>query len=111
MDVTALYSNIPIKEGIQTALDLVEEHQDDVDTIGFELDELENLLRFVLKNNCFRFRKDFYRQKNGRSNGQRTSTTIHHTVHAQPGDKIPSYNQQISSALGEVYRYFQTVVA
>ena len=65
MDVTALYSNIPIKEGIRTALDLVEERQDDVDTIGFELDELENLLRFVLKNNCFRFGKDFYRQKMG----------------------------------------------
>ena len=36
MDVTALYSNIPIEEGIQAALKLVEEHQDDIDTIGIE---------------------------------------------------------------------------
>ena len=71
MDVAALYSNIPIEEGIQTALDLVKEHQDEIDTIGFELDELENLLCFVLTNNCFRFGKNFYRQKMGVAMGNR----------------------------------------
>lgn len=71
MDIAALYSNIPIEEGIQTALDLVKEHQDEIDTIGFELRELENLLRFVLKNNCFRFGKNFYQQKMGVAMGNR----------------------------------------
>ena len=61
--------NIPIEEGIQTALDLVKEHQDEIDTIGFEL-ELENL-HFVLTNNCFRFGKNFYRQKMGVVMGNR----------------------------------------
>ena len=71
MDVAALYSNIPIKEGIQTALDLMKEHQDEIDIIGFKLDELENLLRFVLTNSCFRFGKNFYQQKMGAAMGKR----------------------------------------
>ena len=60
MDVTALYSNIPIEEGIQTALRLAEAHWDDIDTIGFELSELEDLLRFVLMNSFFRFGEDIW---------------------------------------------------
>lgn len=59
MDVTALYSNIPIEEGIQRALQLVEEHWDDIDTIRLELSELEDL-RFVLTNSFFRFGGDIY---------------------------------------------------
>ena len=50
-------------------MDLVKEHQDEIDTIGFEL-ELENL-HFVLTNNCFRFGKNFYRQKMGVVMGNR----------------------------------------
>ena len=71
MDVTALYSSIPIEEGIQTALRLVKENWDDIDTIDFELSELEDLLRFLLTNSFFGFGGDIYQQKVGVAMGSR----------------------------------------
>ena len=62
---SALYSNIPVDNGIRATLKLQEAHLDDVDTLGLSLDDIRALLKFVLKNGCFRFGEDVYRQKTG----------------------------------------------
>ena len=71
MDVTALYSNIPVEEGIRTILRLLEDHEDDIDTLGFELNNIQYLLRFVLSNSYCRFGEYTYRQRMGVAMGNR----------------------------------------
>lgn len=71
MDVSALYSNIPVNDGIRATLKLLEAHQDNVDTLDFSLDDIRALLDFVLKNSYFRFGEDVYRQKMGVAMGNR----------------------------------------
>ena len=65
MDVVALYSSIPIKEGIEAVLEKLEEHEEEVDTAGLSPDEIESLLTLALNNNFFKFGEDVYRQKKG----------------------------------------------
>ncbi len=52
MDVSALNLNISVDDRIRirATLKLLEEHQDDVDTLGFSLDDIRALLEFFLKN-------------------------------------------------------------
>ena len=50
MDVTAFYSNFPVKEGIHTVLNLLEEHEEDIDMLGLERRDIQYLLDFVLNN-------------------------------------------------------------
>ena len=71
MDVTALYSNIPVEEGICTVLRLLEDHEDDIDILGFGLNDIEHLLHFVLSNSYCRFGEDVYRQRMGVAMGNR----------------------------------------
>ena len=71
MDVTALYSNIPVEEGIRMILRLLEDHEDDIDTLGFELNDIQHLLHFVLSNSYCRFGEDIYWQRMGVAIGNR----------------------------------------
>ena len=71
MDVTALYSNIPVEKGICTVLRLLEDHEDDIDILGFGLRDIEHLLHFVLSNSYCRFGEDVYRQRMGVAMGNR----------------------------------------
>ena len=65
LDVVSLYSNIPIDESVEVAVAKLEEHQDEVDMLGLEVDDVRQLLSYVLSNNCFEFDEKRYRQRKG----------------------------------------------
>ena len=67
MDVTALYSNILVEEGICMVL---EDHEDDINTLGFGLNDIEHQ-HFMLSNSYCRFGEDVYRQRMGVAMGNR----------------------------------------
>lgn len=61
LDITSLYTNIPIDEGIQIIL----KHLDDAKQSHYPpLELLKEILKFILKYNCFTFCDlSFYRYK------------------------------------------------
>ena len=65
MDVVALYPSIPIDDGIQAVLELLVEHEEEVDLLGLSVPEVGHLLTLILNNNYFRFGQKVYRQCNG----------------------------------------------
>ena len=65
MDVVAMYPSIPIEDGISAVISKLRQHEEDIDTLGLPLEDIESLLRFVLTNNFFKFGDKVYRQKTG----------------------------------------------
>ena len=60
MDVVALYPSIPIEDGIAAAIEKLKQHENEIDTLGIPLSDIETLLRFVLTNNYFQFGEKGY---------------------------------------------------
>ena len=65
MDVVALYPSIPIDDGIFAVVEKLKEHENDVDTAGVSITDIQSLLQLVLRNNYFKFGDETYRQKKG----------------------------------------------
>ena len=65
MDVVALYPSIPIRDGIVAVMEKIKKHQADIDLVGLTLNEIEQLLDFILHNNYFKFDNIVYRQREG----------------------------------------------
>ena len=70
MDMTAHYLDIPVKKRICRVLRLLEDHEDDIDTLSFGLNDIEHL-HFVLSNSYCRFGEDVYQQRMGVAMGNR----------------------------------------
>ena len=47
MDVSALYSSIPVEEGIHYAMDLLESHEEEVNMFGLYIQDVRELLQFI----------------------------------------------------------------
>ena len=62
MDVVALYPSIPIQEGIDCVVRFIQQHFGHIDMLGLSVDNINDLLTFVL-NNYLRFGDDVYRQE------------------------------------------------
>ena len=69
LDVVSLYSNIPIQESIDAAIELLEEHEESVDMFALSLSEIREMLMFVLESNFFEFDGAIYRQQQGLAMG------------------------------------------
>ena len=69
LDVVSLYSNIPIAESIDAAVELLEIHCHDVDMFYMSLSDVRKLLEFVLQSNYFEFGQSVYRQRKGLAMG------------------------------------------
>ena len=61
LDVVSLYSNIPVDEGIDAVMELLEQHREDVDMFFLSLPDARQLLTFVLQSN-YSFGESVYRQ-------------------------------------------------
>ena len=68
-DVVSLYSNIPVEESIEAAMELLCQHREEVDMFYLELSDVRQLLRFVLQSNYFAFGDAVYRQQKGLAMG------------------------------------------
>ena len=71
MDVSSLYSNIPVGEGILSVLEFMEDHLDDSDTAGLTTTDINKLLNSVFQNSYFRFGQDVFQQNMGVAMGNR----------------------------------------
>ena len=69
MDVVALYTNIPIDDSSDTALEMLDEHSQEIDMFHLSLSDIRQLLDFVLKSNYFAFGEKVYRQIKGLAMG------------------------------------------
>ena len=67
VDVSALYTNIPIQEGIEACKELLDKHSDNKDKNDFII----KLLELLLKNNIFEFDSMLYRQIIGTAMGMK----------------------------------------
>ena len=61
LDVVAWYSNIPIAESISAVMEMLEEHEAEVDMFGLSLHDVRELLGFLLESNFFQFQNKVYR--------------------------------------------------
>ena len=69
LDVVSLYSNIPIEESIDAAIELLTVHRDEVDMFYLSLSDVRQLLLFVLKSNYFECNGSVFRQRKGLAMG------------------------------------------
>ena len=69
LDVVSLYSNIPIAESIDAAMELLEMHRQQVDMFNLSLEDMRRLLESVLNSNYFAFGETVYRQRKGLAMG------------------------------------------
>ena len=67
MDITALYTNIPHKDGIQKVKEFLKKH----DAPQAELILVKTLLEHILKKNYFEFNNEYYLQISGTAMGTR----------------------------------------
>ena len=64
-DVVGLYPSIPIQEGVDAVMEELENHLEQIDTFGLSLNEVRNLLQFVLSHNYFKFGHQVYHRIDG----------------------------------------------
>ena len=69
LDVVSLYSNIPINESVDAAIELLEEHRAEIDMFSLSVSDIHDLLLFVLNSNFFEFNGNVYRQRLGLAMG------------------------------------------
>ena len=69
LDVVSLYSNIPINESVDAAIELLEEHRAEIDMFSLSVSDIRDLLLFVLNSNFFEFNGNVYRQRRGLAMG------------------------------------------
>ena len=60
-----LYPSIPIAEGVEAVARVLQQHIESVDTFGLSVEQIEELLTFVLRSNYFRFGEKVYHQREG----------------------------------------------
>ena len=76
VDVVNLYGNIPITEAINSTMDLLDNHKENVETFGLDLDDIRQLLEHCLTNNFVRFGQQYFRQNSGIAMGSRVAPPL-----------------------------------
>jgi len=74
LDVVSMYTNIPIDEGIQITIENLSTYS--CNLYGLTLDDIQQLMCFILKNNVFTFNNNYYQQIKGLAMGSRIAPTI-----------------------------------
>ena len=87
MDVVGLYPSIPIREGVQAVVDMLQQYSQRIDMFGLSVSGVRNLLLFVLSHNYFRFGHQIYHQVDGVAMGNNLAPPFAilfmHTVEAR----------------------------
>jgi len=76
MDVTSLYTNIPIDDAIPVISDMVQRHISEIDTFGLTVQEIENLLELCLQNSFFRLDENYFLQNSGVAMGNKMGPPV-----------------------------------
>ena len=76
LDVCNLYGSIPIQEGIEAVMNLLETNLTKINTYGTSLTDIKALLTHVLTNNYLRFGTKFYKQTSGVAMGNRVAPPV-----------------------------------
>ena len=76
MDVTSLYTSIPIDNAIPVISDMVQRHVSEIDTFGLTVPEIERLLELCLKNSFFRLNDQYFQQNSGVAMGNKMGPPV-----------------------------------
>ena len=76
LDVANLYGSIPILEGVNAVIELIETNLSKVNTFGITIDDIRGLLTHVLTNNYVRFNSEFFKQTSGIAMGNRLAPPV-----------------------------------
>ena len=76
IDVCNLYGSIPIKEGIDNVMKLIEANISKINTFSTTLDDIRSLLTHVLTNNFVRFNTKIFKQTTGIAMGNRLAPPV-----------------------------------
>ena len=76
LDVANLYGSIPIQEGINAVMDLIETNLSKVNTYGTTVKDIRCLLTHVLNNNFLRFDSQTFKQVSGIAMGNRLAPPV-----------------------------------
>ena len=76
LDVSNLYGSIPINEGIEAVMHLIESNVARVNMFGITPTDLRNLLSHVLTNNFVRFGSQVFKQTSGIAMGSRIAPPV-----------------------------------
>ena len=76
MDVSSLYTNIPINDAIPVISDMVLRHISEIDTFGLTVKEIDNLLTLCLQNSFFRLDGDYFLQNSGVAMGNKMGPPV-----------------------------------
>lgn len=76
LDVTNLYGSIPIQEGVEAVIALVERNLPKINMFGIALSDLRSLLSHVLTNNYVRFGSKIFKQTSGIAMGSRVAPPV-----------------------------------
>ena len=76
VDVTNLYGNVPTAEAIDATMELIVQHQPDLDLFDLTPDDIRTLLTHCLNNNYVRFGGSYYKQTQGIAMGSRIAPSL-----------------------------------
>ena len=76
IDVCNLYGSIPISEGIDAVLSLIEANLSKINTFNITLNDIRSLLTHVLTNNYVRFNSKIFKQTTGIAMGNRLAPSV-----------------------------------
>ena len=76
IDVRNLYGSIPIHEGIQSVMGLIESNRNKINTFNLTLNDIRSLLTHVLTNNFLRFNSQLFKQTDGIAMGNRLAPPV-----------------------------------
>ena len=76
IDVCNLYGSIPIQEGIDAVINLIETNISKMNTFNISLDNIRSLLTHVLTNNYVRFNSTIFKQTTGIAMGNRLAPPV-----------------------------------
>ena len=76
IDVCNLYGSIPIKEGIDSVMKILEMNLNKISTFNLTLDDIRSLLTHVLTNNYVRFNSKIFKQTTGIAMGNRLAPPV-----------------------------------
>jgi len=74
LDVVSMYTNVNIDEAVGIAIEYLAQHK--IPLYGLHIENIQELLNFILKNNFFEFQGQFYLQHRGLAMGSRIAPIL-----------------------------------
>ena len=110
MDISAMYTNIPLEDCKLKILNFISSHSADVTTFGLGFVDLENMLHTVMNESFFRFGEKVFHQKLGLGMGHRYSPPGANVyVHILELELLEAWNSQHSEFFINILNWFRAL--